>query len=77
MMTNSVLENLRSLAVTNGEVAFSHLVTAAINGEEFAVTRMEDFCAHVDGFSSQGVISTMATWNTDRPDGAVARCFKI
>jgi hypothetical protein len=35
-------ESLRNFAIANGEIQFAHLVTAAINGEGWAVARIRD-----------------------------------
>lgn len=37
---DSAIESLRTFALTNGEVAFAHLCTAALAGEEWAVERV-------------------------------------
>lgn len=39
-MTNTAIESLRTFALSHNEIAFAHLCTAALNGEEWAVERI-------------------------------------
>ena len=71
------IESLRTFALAHNEIKFAHLCTAALNGEEWAMTRMLDVIDMCDGFSSAGVLNVIRATDTMRPDGAVARSFTL
>ncbi len=73
---------LRSFAFSNYEVAFAHMVTAAIEGEAWAVERIEDAFARIGaGAFEAGAdihalkLRVISTTETDRPDGYTAKSF--
>lgn len=74
-------ESLRTFAVSHGEMAFTHLVTAALNGEAFAVERISGMHARINGVvpaTAEGdafMLHMIRTTDTSRPDGATARSF--
>lgn len=78
MSNRSEIEALRNFAIDNNEVAFAHLCTAALAGEEWALSRIRwpmnvrAGRAHDDDAALLDVI--LAT-DTTRPDGAIARSF--
>jgi hypothetical protein len=71
---SAAIESLRAFAMQHGELQFAHLCTAALNGEAWAMERVE---YSLDGFDR----STSDAWKlriiraTDciRPDGATPR----
>ena len=75
------LEALRNFAITNNEVAFSHLVTAALAGEEWAVARLEAplrlWAVAKTMTPLTATIDMMRSTDTTRPDGAVARGIEV
>lgn len=86
-MTNTIdtaaAESLRNFAVTNGEFAFAHLVTAALAGEEWAMQRTNLVLLKIGRLSLQGSqshfeakLEIIRTTDTTRPDGAIARSFQ-
>ena len=76
-MTNTI-ETLRTFALSHNEVQFAHLCTAAINGEAWAMWRVENAIRR-DGMGgivlNGSVLDAIRSTDTTRPDGAVARSF--
>ena len=84
MQTNEIeaVESLRSLALAHTEIKFADLCTAAIDGEAWAVER-------VDAVMANAIIDATSAINTahalllirftdaTRPDGAIARSFEV
>ncbi len=78
-MTTTAIENLRAFAISHNELDFAHLCTAALNGEQWAVDRVnnvldqvvaaKDWLAERKHFTLNAIRSA----NTTRPDGAIAR----
>lgn len=79
------IESLRSFAVANSELAFAHLCTAALDGEEWAVERMAGPVAEVIDASwtrrghyrsaavrQAATLRVIRSTDTARPDGAIA-----
>lgn len=88
MITAADLETLRTFAGGWGLLPFSHLVTAAINGEEWAMARLNQpsVLAIVEQMRAAEAAQTLLTdeqcasmvemldvLDTSRPDGAIAR----
>lgn len=80
-------ESLRTFALQHNEIAFAHLVTAALNGEEWAVVRLTNGSAtyphtstlRYPGYSYsvyQGDLRIIRATDTTRPDGAIARSIE-
>lgn len=74
-------ESLRNFAVANGELAFAHLVTAAMLGEEWAIERVQAVLdnAIIDPTSKINTchaLNLIRFADTTRPDGAIARSFQ-
>jgi hypothetical protein len=78
-------ESLRTFAVSHGELAFAHLCTAALVGEEWAAERLHDAFARIGAqvfseYRSRAseeieavAIDVIRATDTARPDGAIAR----
>jgi len=78
-MNKTAIESLRSFAVTNNEIDFAHLCTAALAGEGWAVGRIasvvDEWCfAPCD---ESAVVDLIGNIDTARPDGAIARKMEI
>ena len=82
-MTNtsaSAIESLRTFALANNEIAFAHLCTAALAGEEWAGSRI-DWALRVQAerarcnVDEDALIRVIRATDTTRPDGAIARSF--
>ncbi len=76
------IENLRTFAVSHGEIQFAHLCTAALNGEEWAVERIEGVLVQIRNtlpanIKTEDALATIRATDTSRPDGAVARGMVI
>ncbi len=84
-MYKQAAESLRTFALAHNEVAFAHMVSAALATppEAFAVERVS---AVLDLFSSYGLngvdtdtvttkLEVIRSTDTTRPDGAIARSF--
>lgn len=71
----AAIESLRTFAEQHGELAFAHLCTAALQGEEWASERLmtSGFSRWTSRCSSAWTIAAIRTTDTTRPDGAVAR----
>ena len=77
------IESLRAFATTHGELAFAHLCTAALAGEEWAVERVNDvFDTHYDMLALHPAarhhkiadrLELIRLTDTTRPDGTIAR----
>lgn len=87
MNTNTAaIESLRTFAVQHGEIQFAHLCTAALDGEEWAVERLEypvaefadytDSCGNMQPVSIAWKLDIIRSTDTTRPDGAIARSFQ-
>lgn len=87
-MTNTTnaaaIESLRSFAAANNEIAFAHLCTAALAGEQWAVERVNLAMLNIGRLAMPGSASydeakleIVSAAETDRPDGAIARKFEI
>lgn len=75
----AAIESLRTFAMRHGEIQFAHLCTAALEGEEWAVERIDtalrEWCfAPCD---EDAVIEAMQRTDTSRPDGAIARNIEV
>lgn len=77
-------ETIRTFALANNEPAFAHLVTAALNGEEWAIERVAGTLAsasQMEGFDLRALTANFLAfiWQTDttRPDGAIARRIEV
>lgn len=78
MTDTAAIESLRSFAEQHGEMAFSHLCTAALAGEEWARERIA--CALVeflDPTETGGALDRIRATDTTRPDGAIARGIEV
>jgi hypothetical protein len=79
--TNNEIEALRTFAVANNEMAFAHLCTAALNGEGWAIGRVNHVitaaAAYRNRTAVRGPLALIRDADTARPDGAVARSFEI
>lgn len=78
----AALESLQSFAYEHGEVAFGHLCTAAINGEEFAVVRVRTVLDVINGRtairpSTASAIKAIRATDTSNPDGSTARSLVL
>lgn len=78
------IEGLRAFALAHREIQFSHLCTAALNGEEWAVERVEhalDRIADGDGHGQTPTdtdrLAVIRTTDTTNPDGSTARGLKL
>lgn len=65
-------------------VAFAHLCTAALQGEEWAVERIApslsawDICRLVPNYSAElAMLASIRATDTTRPDGAIAKSITI
>ena len=65
MMNQGQVESLRSYAVSQGEVQFAHLCTAALSGEGWAVQRVQWTLARI--------ADVIRATDTTRPDGGIAK----
>ncbi len=75
-------EALRTFAVANGEVAFGHLVTAALGGEVWAMERVTECLELISDREDEGMYSShqarlhaIVSTDTERPDEFVAKAF--
>lgn len=82
MNTNTAaIESLRAFAEQHGELSFAHLCTAALQGEQWAIERLDEHFLHLGA----DLRHTDASWKLDairstdctRPDGAIARGIEI
>lgn len=76
-------ESLRNFAVSHGEFAFAHLVTAAMAGEEWAIERVSAAAASIKQkletthrWYQDAALEAIRATDTTRPDGAIARSFQ-
>ncbi len=92
-MTNThrtAIESLRTFATSHGEMAFTHMCTAALNGEAWAVERINAIHAEMvdahwtdrgryrsNAVRDAATLRMIRATDTTRPDGAIARSFKI
>lgn len=82
-MDNASLESLRNFALAHNEIAFAHLCTAALEGEVWAVERVDHVLdiiidnniVRADGGYCRTKLEVIHNANTTRPDGAVAKGF--
>jgi hypothetical protein len=78
--TNTAIESLRSFALAHNEIAFAHLCTAALEGEEWAV-ELVDLVLEVVGpdptLHPEHTARIIRIADTMRPDGAIARTLAI
>jgi len=80
--TNTAIESLRTFAMAHNEIAFAHLCTAAIEGEEWAMERIADGTKRASVATSATSkrdhrIAIIRSTDTARPDGAIARTLTI
>ncbi len=84
-MTNTntaAIESLRAFALTHNEVAFAHMCTAALAGEEWALGSIDAarraFCGDLTyGEPDHGItLAHIRIADTARPDGAIAKSFQ-
>lgn len=70
------LEVLRNFAIAHFEIAFAHLVTAALAGEEWAKGRvswaLDEFTSDYEAYV-QETLNAIRDTDTTIPDGAIAR----
>jgi len=85
--TRTAIESLSAFAFAHGELAFVHLCTAALAGEESAITRVTEALAEIAaaniGSCGNALIDTLGdascslavirSTDTTYPNGAVAR----
>ena len=78
---NTAIESLRTFALNHNEIAFAHLVTAALNGEDWAVERVSEALDNMlFGHASTNdtdMLRVIRATDTARPDGAIAKSFEI
>ena len=83
-MTNTdhaAIESLRTFAAAHNELAFAHLCTAALQGEEWAIERITDSKEALAAYGRTGQLDhddtmlLIANTDTTRPDGATPRTF--
>lgn len=69
------IEQLAAFAAKHGELAFAHLCTAALEGEEWAVERIHAAIFRLDWSSSwvARLLAVIRTTDACRPDGAITR----
>ena len=76
-MDNEAIEALRTFALAHNEVAFAHVCTSALAGEEWAVDRVMLAIAPLvrapGGPRAAFAIQVIRAIDTVRPDGLVAR----
>ena len=76
-MDNEAIEALRTFALTHNEIAFAHLCTAALAGEEWAINRVmlaiAPLVRTLSGPRAAHAIQVIRAIDTSRPDGLVAR----
>jgi hypothetical protein len=88
LMSNTAIESLRTFAMAHNEIAFAHLCTAALAGEEWAMERITQGSAtyphtpvlRYPGYSYsvyQGDLRIIRATDTTRPDGASARATNV
>lgn len=75
-------ESLRDFALARGEIKFNHLCNAALDGEKWAIKRVEWALIRIAelGVQTNGYTSwtdVIRATDTSRPDGAIARSFQI
>lgn len=77
------LESLRTFALSNSEIRFSHMVTAALNGEGWAVERVERVLALIaegdaaNGPDDQSKLRIIRAADTTPPGAARPRSLDI
>jgi hypothetical protein len=88
----AAIESLQAFALAHGEIAFAHLCTAALNGEKRAASMVKeanesiaveemDLVSGSKALRRQAVdkimLRTIRATDTTRPDGAIARSFRL
>mgnify|MGYP001608257260 FL=1 len=79
MNTNhTAIESLRTFALAHGEVSFAHLCTAALNGEAWAVERVESvlerIAVHAEALAGGlSKLTLIRSTDTTNPDGSSSR----
>lgn len=79
----AALESLRSFAYAHGEMAFGHMVTAALNGEQWAIDRAtpvaERFAADIKVIDrhTQATLQVVRATDATNPDGSTSRSIKV
>lgn len=76
------IESLRAFALSHNEVAFAHLCTDALTGEEWAVDRVTPALFELPLWSNNKqheltLRHVISATDTTRPDGAVARKIEV
>lgn len=83
----ATIESLRNFALTRNEIAFAHLCTAALNGEEWAIERVARAFRIIsrrsemigtgdpmqDVSSDEVTLEVIREADTTRPDGGTSR----
>jgi hypothetical protein len=82
VIDQGAIEALRQFALANGEIAFAHMCTAALNGEEWAVERFVERFDDGQGcigspFLDERTLNIIRSTNTDRPDDMVAKSIEV
>jgi len=79
-MTNTEIDALITFAERHGKYAFAHLCTAALNGEEWAIARVNPALEIWSKPSNWGpgdtthlLFEAVDSTDTTRPDAAIAR----
>ena len=80
--TTIAIESLRTFALSENEISFAHLCTAALAGEEWAMERIVQARARLSQFNGGrnnevSRIYVLRSTNTTRPNGTVARSFEV
>jgi hypothetical protein len=78
-MRKITIEPLRAFALSHNEIAFAHLCTAAIEGEEWAVERLvtNEFSRWTCRCSSTWTTNAIRATDTTPPSGAIARSVEF
>jgi hypothetical protein len=78
MKNSAAIESLRTFAITHNEIAFAHMCTAALDGEEWATVQIAPVLRAFRGGRPEIVaLDAIRATNTTRPDGAVARTLEV
>lgn len=79
----AALESLQSFAYAHGEMAFGHMVTAALAGDQWALERVTPIAQRraADIVSidrhTQATLAVIQRTDTANPDGSTARSIKL
>lgn len=81
---SAAIESLRTFAMSHNEIEFAHLCTAALNGEQWALDRLNAPMLKIGQLGLAGSpsyveakLSIILATDTTRPDGAIARSFEM